>query len=88
MFKPDTTVLIILSVVSNISLCLRSGMSSRNADGEEQEVISTSVARPDPLRKKGEAYSVPQFDFDKAESEILIPDAEDVSTHFSYCCER
>ena len=41
--------------------------------------LSTSVCKPDGKKKKNE-YTVPIFDFDKAVSEHVIPDADHVST--------
>lgn len=40
---------------------------------------STAVGRPDPTKKHRQVYDVPVFDFERAESEMAIPDAKSVS---------
>lgn len=49
-------------------------------DTQSNKPISTAVGKPDPSKKnKQQAYEVPLFDFEKAESDIVIPEAKEVS---------
>ena len=75
------------------SLLYRTDLSSRittvspDSHPGSAKPESTSVSKPDTRsKKKGPQYTVPLFDFDKAPSEHVIPDAQDVSLHHRACC--